>query len=160
MILLVVWPSKFEKTSDLFLYQTTIFKTAIDGKLAEKCENSSFFVPKSTEDLQRITSQIKMDHLEQPVRIWTDYKRLNRTHFWSETAKVWWSDIRWKFKESVLVNGYKKLRNYRAPINGCCICVLKLEMKWHFKCLILFLVASLVFAIAGLTLRVYCRHHC
>ena len=100
-----------------------------------------------------------MDHLEQPVRIWTDYKRFNRTHFWSETAKVWWNDIRWKFKESVLVNGYKKLRNYRAPINGCCICVVKLEMKWHFKCLILFLVASFVFAIAGLTLGVYFRHH-
>ena len=129
--------------------------------MAEKCENSSFFVPKSTEDLRKITSEIKIDHLEQPVRIWSDYKRFNRTHFWSDTAKVWWGDLRqlWKFKESVLVNGYKKLKNHRAPINGCCICVVKLEMKWRFKCLILFLVASIVFAVAGITLCVYFKHN-
>ena len=34
-----------------------------------------------------------MDHLEQPVRIWTDYERFNRTHFWSKTANEWWQKV-------------------------------------------------------------------
>ena len=44
-------------------------------------------------DLRKITSKIKMDHLEQPVRIWTDYERFNRTHFWSKTANEWWQNV-------------------------------------------------------------------
>ena len=45
------------------------------------------------DDLRKITSKIKMDHLEQPVRIWTDYERFNRTHFWSKTANEWWQKV-------------------------------------------------------------------
>ena len=56
--------------------------SALDDKFNEKCEKSSFFVPKSIEDLKRITPKINIDRLEQLVRIWTDYERFNRTHFW------------------------------------------------------------------------------
>ena len=142
------------------------FQMSFDGKLAEKCENSSFFVPKSMDDLRKITPKIKMDHLEQPVRIWTDYERFNRSHFWSETANEWWQSVnhggfleQWKFKDSVVFNGYKKLKNYRPPIIGCCICVVKQEMKWHFKCLILFFIASFVFAVVAMALGFYCKHY-
>ena len=65
----------------------------------------------------------------------------------------------WKFKDSVMVNGYKKLKNYRPPIYGCCVCVVELEMKWHFKCLILFFIASFVFALVAMTLGIYCKHY-
>ena len=118
------------------------------------------------DDLRKITSKIKMDNLEQPVRIWTDYERFNRSHFWSETANEWWQSVnhggfleQWKFKDSVVVNGYKKLKNYRPPMNGCCICVVKQEMKWHFKCLILFFIASFVFAVFAMALGFYCKHY-
>ena len=113
------------------------------------------------DDLEKITSKIKMDHLEQPVRIWTDYERFNRSHFWSETANEWWQSVNhsglhmWTFKDSVVVNGYKKLKNYPPPTDGCCICVVKQEMKWHVKCLILFFIASFVFAVVAMTLRLY-----
>ena len=31
--------------------------------------------------------------LEQPLRIWTDYQRMNETFFWSDTAQTWWSGL-------------------------------------------------------------------
>ena len=134
-----------------------IFQTALDDKFNKKCENSSFFVPKSIEDLKRITTKININRLEQPVRIWTDYERFNTSHFWSKSAKQWWINLDelWKFKDAVLVNGYKKLKNYRDPINGCCICVIQQEMKWKFKCLSLFFVASSIFTIVRITLGFY-----
>ena len=66
-------------------------------------------------------------------RFWTDYERTNRTHFWSETAKVWWSSENYysqftkinftDFGSYVSCDGYKKLRN-DEPIDGAsCICV-------------------------------------
>ena len=87
------WDSTCSWTTVVHSIRDLLFQTPIDSKLAEKCENSSFFVPKSIDDLRKITSKIKMDHLEQPVRIWTDYERFNRTHFWSKTANEWWQNV-------------------------------------------------------------------
>ena len=83
------------------------------------------------DDLRKITSKIKMDNLEQPVRIWTDYERFNRSHFWSETANEWWQSVnhggfleQWKFKDSVVVNGYKKFEKLSTSnewlLHLCC----------------------------------------
>ena len=130
--------------------------------MAEKCKNSSFFVPKPTDNLRTLASKFKMDHLAPPINIWTDYERFNRTHFWSDTAKEWWSfdrDQLRRFKDSVLVNGYKKLKNYIPPASGCCVCVVKQKLKWQLKCLILFVVASLVFAFFGIILGPYFKRH-
>ena len=68
------------------------------------------------------------------VRLWTDYERLNQTHFWSETAKVWWSsknnsqfmnydDFYTDFANHVSCDGYKKLRNIEPKDGASCICV-------------------------------------
>ena len=66
--------------------------------------------------------------------MWTDYERLNHTHFWSETAKVWWTsknnsqfmtydDSYTDFDNQVSIDGYKKLKNVQPTDGACCICV-------------------------------------
>ena len=67
-------------------------------------------------------------------RLWTDYERLNQTHFWSETAKVWWTsknnsqfmnyDDRYTdFDNHVSIDGYEQIKNI-APTDGAtCVCV-------------------------------------
>ena len=84
-------------------------------------------------------------------RIWTDYTRVNETHFWSELANTWWgncnttecrrvnddfnnglryiNDDNSSFKGAVVIDGYKKVRNKEAGITDtnpaiqACICV-------------------------------------
>ena len=100
--------------------RTYLFQTAIDSELTEKCENLTFYVPESTNDLDKVMANIKTESLPQPIRIWTDYERLNRTHFWSATADRWWSlkdetitrESWWTFKDSVLVDGYGEVPNH------------------------------------------------
>ena len=134
--------------------------------MAEKCENSSLFVPKTEKDLKNALHKITIDHLDtgcfdcEPIRIWTDYERLNETHFWSATANHWLSaldqkdgvmqKLKWNFKNSVTIDGNRKLKNFSPSNHACCICVVNIQMKWPLKCLILSLVASLVFAAAGM----------
>ena len=106
-----------------------------------------------------------IDHLEEPVRIWTDFERLNKTHFWSRTAESWWTNLDknddqeteslWTFKDSVTFNGHRKLKNFSPRNPGCCVCVSNLQMKRPMKWLIFCLVASLVFAVTGVTYRKY-----
>ena len=71
---------------------------------------------------------------EPVVRLWTDYERLNQTHFWSETAKLWWSsknhsqimnydDSYTDFANHVSCDGYKRLRNIEPKDGTSCICV-------------------------------------
>ena len=69
------------------------FKSGIDTNLAEKCRNSTFFVPKTVEDMQKAIEKINLDQLEKPLRIWTDYEMFNRTHFSSKTGRNWWSKL-------------------------------------------------------------------
>ena len=133
--------------------------------MAEKCQNSSLYIPKSTDHLETVMAKIKIQQYEQPIRIWTDFKRLNNTHFWSETGKFWWSTVdvqgpgglnyRMAFKDSVVFNGYGKLKNFLSSDIGNCICVVNQQLKWQVKCLILFFVASFVFASAGINLGLY-----
>ena len=94
------------------------FKPAFDEELAEKCVNSSLFLSKNTKDLENVMTAIITENLEQLVRIWTDYERSNKTHFWSKTAKKWWSDPNKNqnqeslslFKDTVTFNGNRKLK--------------------------------------------------
>ena len=134
-----------------------------DEELTKQCENSSFYVPKTTADWENVNFTVDIDHLNQPVRIWTDYVRLNKTHLWSNSAKNWWntlneqdmennSSIHGKFKDSVTFNGYGKLKNSSPLKNGCCICVVDLKLIWQFKSLILALIASIVFVVAGISI--------
>ena len=141
----------------------------IDMNLAEKCMNSSFYVPKTVEDMQKAIENITVDHFEQPVRILTDYKMVNETHFWSDTGQNWWSKVKYQenlaetkgrkdsewltFKNLVMFDGNKKLQNYGPPMDAACICVCNQKLKWELKCLILFLVASFVFTSIALSTR-------
>ena len=65
------------------------FKPTFDEEFAKKCFNSLLFLPKTTKDLENVMSVINTEDLEQPIRIWTDYERSNKTHFWSKAAKKW-----------------------------------------------------------------------
>ena len=65
------------------------------------------------------------------IRFWTDYVRINETHFWSEIANTWWSQCQRsrlmsqkysKFRATVVIDGYSKLRNVVTANMGC-ICV-------------------------------------
>ena len=131
--------------------------------MAKNCKNSSFYVPKTNDDLQNVMLTVNVDQLEQPVRIWTDYIRLNRTHLWSNTAKHWWNifnqqdkenytSILGRFKDSVTFNGHRKIMNFSPSKNGCCVCVVNLQLKWQFKSLILAFVASTVFVAAVISI--------
>ena len=113
--------------------------------------------------MTKILKKINIDYLKEAATIWTDYERLNKTHFWSKTAKHWWTNLDQQqgleFKSSVLSNGYQKLRNHHPQMNSCCICVVNQEMKWLLKCLILVFIASLVFAIVGRLLAKHCKQN-
>ena len=61
----------------------------MDQNLEKKCPNSTLFIPRSTDDLEPIVAKMKLENYEQPIRIWTDYERLNKTHFWSEAGQFW-----------------------------------------------------------------------
>ena len=137
---------------------------AFDDILANACKEFSFYVPKTNNDLQNIVTTTNIDQLEQPVRIWTDYIRINKTHFWSNTANDWWSIFHQQeslknnypgslgqFRDSVTFNGYRKLMNFSPLKNGCCVCVFNVQLKWAIKCLVLGLIASVVFAAIGVT---------
>ena len=74
------------------------------------------------------------------IRFWTDYKRTNETHFWSDVASNWWSLCRSSelldqqyahFFGSVKIDGYKKLKNAQSD-NLSCICVVKVISKTAF----------------------------
>ena len=67
---------------------------------------------------------------------WTDYERVNETHFWSEIAETWWSQCRSsglgnpdyaKFMSSVMIDSKGKLRNMNDRIHSGCICVGKVN---------------------------------
>ena len=145
------------------VFTQDVFQTAIDGRLAEKCKNSSLYIPKTENDLKEVLATTMIDHLEQPVRIWTDFERLNKTHFWSRTAESWWANLDqnedqdveslWTFKDSVTFNGHRKLKNFSPRNPGCCVCVSNLHIKRPMKWLIFCLIASLVFAISGVIYR-------
>ena len=68
-------------------------------------------------------------------RLWTDYERINQTHFWSRIVNDWWNnknnsqfmsfdDEYTVFASNVTSDGYKKLRNTKSGQAGAsCICV-------------------------------------
>ena len=75
----------------------------IDGSLNEICGNKTIFIPESNIQLAAATTSLqKYNNLlrytsvdsvydEAKTKIFTDYKRKNETHFWSDTAKNWYS---------------------------------------------------------------------
>ena len=103
-------------------------------QIREKCVSP--FTPKTTSDFESILKHMDNFTFEKNinynvVRFWTDYVRINQTHFWSKSAKNWWSQCRTsdlddpnytKFEEIVTIDGYKKLKNHASLKTGC-ICV-------------------------------------
>ena len=66
----------------------------IDGKLNEICEDYSIYIPRSEIELNRATKLAteSLPNRHSPkLRIFTDYKRINESHFWSETVQDWWN---------------------------------------------------------------------
>jgi len=55
------------------------------------CGKSQIYIPKSANQMGKFTTEILRNNLSHPIRIWTDYKRVNKTHFRSEIAKSLWS---------------------------------------------------------------------
>ena len=95
------------------------------------------YVPRTEIDFINIAESIKRyfvktkDHYDESIRFWTDYIRINETHFWSEIANTWWSQCRRaylmspnysKFRSTVTIDGYSELRNMITAHTGC-ICV-------------------------------------
>ena len=75
-------------------------------------------------------------YLHRTVNFWTDYSRVNETHFWSEIENVWWSqcqssdliDPDYAFKASVSIDGHKKIRNLSGRSKMGCICIGKVRV--------------------------------
>ena len=77
------------------------------------------------------------DDFDEPIRFWTDYIRINETHFWSEITNTWWSQCQRsrlmsqnysKFRATVIIDGYSELINVVTAQTGC-ICVGKVILK-------------------------------
>ena len=64
----------------------------IDDSLDEICKEKTVFIPKSEAELNQATSFLRnFEPNSTKFRIFTDYKRINESHFWSETARHWWN---------------------------------------------------------------------
>ena len=64
----------------------------IDNSLNEICKNKSVFIPQSEAQLNQATRSLRnFAPNSTKFRIFTDYKRINESHFWSETARHWWN---------------------------------------------------------------------
>ena len=66
----------------------------IDGNLNEICQNDNIYNPRSEIELDLAMQQAEKSLLNRDLpklRIFTDYKRLNESHFWSETVQDWWN---------------------------------------------------------------------
>ena len=101
-----------------------------------KCEH---FIPKNHSELAQIAESIQFDMFSNRdtrdigiIRFWTDYQRINETHFWSKIANTTWSQCRsWgllnkdfsKFRGSVVINGHKKIKNVFGRTEAGCICI-------------------------------------
>ena len=143
------------------LWIIVLIKAELNENSEPICEYSTLYVPKTLDNLTTVMRTIQLDHLEQPVRIWTDYKRFNTTHFWSDSAQNWWrsfgkqGDINGcgQFKDSTIFNGNGKIMNFSPAHRGSCVCVTNLRIKPHFICLILCLIFSCIFAIGSIIYR-------
>ena len=76
-------------------------------------------------------------YLRRTVNFWTDYNRVNETHFWSELENTWWSQCRSsdvphadfaEFPASVSINGHKKIRNLIGRSEMGCFCIGKVTI--------------------------------
>ena len=65
-------------------------------------------------------------------RFLTDYDRVNSTHFWSKISNTWWSQcnrsklmnpVYSQYREILVADGYKKLRNLKSLYSTTCFCV-------------------------------------
>lgn len=56
------------------------------------CGSKKIFIPSSKDEFITALKSQQTSDLEQPLRIWTDYRRTNGTFFWSDIAKKWWSN--------------------------------------------------------------------
>ena len=79
-------------------------------------------------------------YLRRTVNFWTDYNRVNETHFWSEIANAWWSQCRSQdvpnadFTEfSVSIDGHKKIRNLIGRSELGCICMEKVKLMHNLQ---------------------------
>ena len=60
--------------------------------LETTCGNKTVFIPNSPAELAEATESLKSfapDRGLSKMRVFTDYKRFNKTHFWSEIASQW-----------------------------------------------------------------------
>ena len=56
------------------------------------CKNKTVFIPQSGAELNHATSFLRnFEPNSTNFIIFTDYKRTNESHFWSETARHWWN---------------------------------------------------------------------
>ena len=95
------------------------------------------FIPRTKSDLRRLTRIMdnfvfNTTYFDKAVRFWTDYVRVNKTHFWSENRNSWWSQCRSsdlynpeysKFSSVVVIDGHRKIRNMIARNKTGCICI-------------------------------------
>ena len=56
-------------------------------------------VPQNKTELTRMVKNMEkyafdQKYYDRSVKFWTDYERINATHFWSEIEKTWWSQCR------------------------------------------------------------------
>ena len=68
-----------------------VFVQFLFADLNKVCGKSHIYIPKSANQMGKFSDEIAKNNLSHPIRIWTDYKRVNKTHFRSEVARSLWS---------------------------------------------------------------------
>ena len=61
-----------------------------EDNVSEACGSKKLFIPTSKNDLMKVM-KLKRTDPNQTLWVWSDYRRINETFFWSDTAKAWWS---------------------------------------------------------------------
>ena len=86
----------FCRQRNIFMLVSSNF---ISGRevLGGLCGNKTLFIPTSKTELLQATNSAEQllfngNHsVLRDLRIYTDYKRTNKSYFWSETARDWWN---------------------------------------------------------------------
>ena len=102
---------------------------------SEQSQCKSLFIPQSDNDFADIVRNMENDVYNKgssSVKFWTDYQRLNETHFWSDIANTWWSQCKSydvinpsyiEFRPSVSIDRLGYIKNAYSRDNSGCICV-------------------------------------
>ena len=120
-------------------YKIMPLENSQDPKFVPNDKICQPFIPRTETDLKALVKTMANSFGNQTnrffgksVKFWTDYVRVNDTHYWSELGNSWWSQCRsselsnpdfFKFSSVVIIDGHRNIRNAIDRYKTGCICI-------------------------------------